>query len=130
MMEYVPAIVGYVTPLSGRPGDTLEFKVSSRADLPFEARVVRIDCCDPNPAGPGMKLAPVAMGVEGRYPGKEQPVYPGSCAWGAVPSLGDATALRVRLAVQPTLDRDATQVLWCLQDAAGRQGVWLGLRRG
>ncbi|GAB1576281.1 N,N-dimethylformamidase beta subunit family domain-containing protein [Bordetella petrii] len=130
MMEYVPSIVGYVTPLSGRPGDTLEFKISSRAGLSFEARVVRIDCCDPNPAGPGMKLAPVAMGVEGRYPGKEQPVYPGSCAWGSVPSLRGATALRVRLAVQPTLDSDATQVLWCLQDAAGRQGIWLGLRHG
>ncbi|MEP4198374.1 MAG: N,N-dimethylformamidase beta subunit family domain-containing protein [Aliishimia sp.] len=47
-------LLGYVDRLSARPGDTLEFKVSSRADKPFQARLVRSISADPNPAGPGI----------------------------------------------------------------------------
>ncbi|WP_223427689.1 N,N-dimethylformamidase beta subunit family domain-containing protein [Tateyamaria pelophila] len=47
-------LTGYVEQLSGRPGDILEFKVSSRLASPFNARLVRSISADPNPEGPGI----------------------------------------------------------------------------
>ena len=47
-------LLGYVDRLSARPGDTLEFKVSSSATKPFNARLVRSISADPNPEGPGI----------------------------------------------------------------------------
>lgn len=48
------SLLGYVDRLSGRPGDTLNFKVSSLATSPFEARLTRSISADPNPDGPGV----------------------------------------------------------------------------
>jgi len=47
-------LLGYVERLSARPGETLEFKVSSVATKPFNARLVRSISADPNPDGPGI----------------------------------------------------------------------------
>jgi N,N-dimethylformamidase len=47
-------ITGYVEQLSGRPGEALEFKVSSISNKPFTARLFRSICADPNPDGPGI----------------------------------------------------------------------------
>jgi N,N-dimethylformamidase len=47
-------LLGYVDRLSARPGETLEFKVSSVATKPFNARLVRSISADPNPDGQGI----------------------------------------------------------------------------
>lgn len=47
-------LAGYVEQLSGRPGETLEFKVSSLSNKPFTASLVRSISSDPNPDGPGI----------------------------------------------------------------------------
>ncbi len=47
-------LLGYVDRLSARPGQTLEFKVSSVSKTPFNARLVRSISADPNPEGPGI----------------------------------------------------------------------------
>ena len=47
-------LLGYVDKLSARPGETLEFKVSSLSDTPFSTRLVRSIGADPNPDGPGI----------------------------------------------------------------------------
>ena len=47
-------LAGYVDQMSGRPGETLDFKVSSLGDTPFEARLYRSISADPNPAGMGI----------------------------------------------------------------------------
>ncbi|WP_227268451.1 N,N-dimethylformamidase beta subunit family domain-containing protein [Roseobacter weihaiensis] len=47
-------LLGYVDQLSARPGDTLDFMVSSVSTKPFEARLMRSISADPNPAGPGI----------------------------------------------------------------------------
>lgn len=49
-----PSILGYVDRLSARPGEVLEFKVSSASMEPFNARLVRSISADPNPDGPGI----------------------------------------------------------------------------
>ena len=48
-------LIGYADRLSVRPGETIDFKVSSQGPAPFEASLVRIVCADPNPAGPGIQ---------------------------------------------------------------------------
>ncbi len=104
------ALVGYLDRLSARPGEAVAVKVSCTADGPYEVDLVRIIHADPNPAGPGMKLRPVACGFAGSYPSRVQAVVPGSygvvAADLAVPEGG---AIRVR--VRPGVLRTPQPVL-------------------
>jgi N,N-dimethylformamidase len=129
-LKNLPAIIGYVTPFSGRPGDNLSIKISSQAGRDFSAEVVRIDCCDPNPAGPGMKLVPVDFALQDHYAGSEQPAYSGSCAVGLLPPLDGVRQLVVELTVQPTLISGEMQTLLSLQNETGTRGLAIGLRNG
>ena len=73
-------LIGYGDRLSVRPGETIEFKVSSQNPAPFEASLVRIVCADPNPAGPGIQEATVAADFAGSYPSRAQAIAQGSHA--------------------------------------------------
>ena len=88
-------LIGYADRLSVRPGETIEFKVSSQDPAPFAASLVRIVCADPNPAGPGIQEVPVAADFAGSYPSRAQAVAPGSygrvAASGPLGSLDDLT---------------------------------------
>ena len=53
-------LAGYADKLSVRPGETIRFHVASQVTEPVAARFVRVICADANPAGPGIKLEPVA----------------------------------------------------------------------
>jgi N,N-dimethylformamidase len=125
-----PGIVGYVTPWSAHVGQDLAFKISSRGARPFTARIVRIDSCDPNPQGPGMKLVPVDAQLEDTYAGQEQPVFPGSCAYGPMPALKDIRRVTLDLTLQPTLVGVSLQTLVALQNHDGTHGVAIALTCG
>ena len=73
-------LIGYADRLSAGPGETVEFKVSSRSGQPFEARLVRVLCGDPNPDGPGIKEVPVPSGFEGSWPSHPKDAHLGSFA--------------------------------------------------
>jgi N,N-dimethylformamidase len=73
-------LAGYANRLSVRPGEAIEFKVSSRSSAPYSARLVRVVSADPNPAGPGLREEPVVSSVERTYSSREQPVHLGSFA--------------------------------------------------
>ena len=125
-----PAIVGYVTPWSAHAGQELAFKISSRGSRAFTATVERIDCCDPNPDGPGMKLVPIDVQLEKTYPGLEQSVFSGSCAYGPMPVLEASQHVRLDLTVKPTLEDASLQTLAALQNRDGTNGVGIALTRG
>ena len=95
-------LIGYSDRLSAGPGETVEFKVSSRSDRPFEARLVRVICGDPNPDGPGIKEAAVASEFEGSWPSQAKDAHLGSYARvdGAGPA---AEATTVAATIWPTL---------------------------
>ena len=95
-------LIGYADRLSAGPGETVEFKVSSRSGQPFEARLVRVLCGDPNPDGPGIKEVPVPSGFEGSWPSHPKDAHLGSFARvpGARPEGG---AMTVVATVWPTL---------------------------
>ncbi|CAB3866304.1 N,N-dimethylformamidase beta subunit family domain-containing protein [Achromobacter denitrificans] len=127
-----PPILGYVTPLSAQPGQTLSFRISSAGGQPFTARVLRIHCADPNPDGPGMQLEPVDFPLQASYAGREMAVHPGACALAALDpaAQGDAKHVELRLLTKPTRVQGGPQVLASLQDASAGQGVALALEDG
>ncbi len=126
----LPAVIGYVTPLSAKPGETLEFKISSLGDRDVAAKVVRLDCCDPNPLGPGLKSVDVEFGLKQRYPAREQQTHLGSCAIGPIPTKPEFRELTVELIVKPTLFSSLDQTIFSLQNSDGSKGVALVLSDG
>jgi len=125
-----PPILGYVTPLSAQPGQSLSFRITSAGNQPFSARVVRIHCADPNPAGPGMRLDAVPFALDAEYAGREQDVHPGSCAIARLPGLKDREHIDVRLRIKPTLVAHPMQTVCSLQDASGQDGIALAIEDG
>lgn len=73
-------LIGYADRLSLRPGETINFKVSSTGPDPYEARLVRIICGDPNPEGPGIKEEEVEADFAGNHPSRPQDAVQGSYA--------------------------------------------------
>ncbi len=71
-------LIGYTDRLSARPGDTVEFKVSSDSEHPFSADLIRVICADPNPEGPGLIEHDVPIDFGGAFPSRVQPFHPGS----------------------------------------------------
>ncbi|UVK54486.1 N,N-dimethylformamidase large subunit [Mesorhizobium sp. AR02] len=126
----LPAVIGYVAPLSAKAGEVLEFKISSAGNRDVAASVVRLDCCDPNPVGPGPKSERVEFGLEQRYRAIEQKAYLGSCAIGPIPRRPEAQALVVRLIVQPKLSGAFSQTIFSLQNSDGSKGLALVLADG
>ena len=83
-------LAGYADKLSVRPGETIRFQVASQVTEPVAARFVRVICADANPAGPGIKLEPVASQPKQMAAPAKQTVPRGSYA--VVPDA--AAALR------------------------------------
>ena len=73
-------LTGYADRFSVVPGETIAFKVSSTASTPYQARLVRVICGDPNPAGPGMQEEDLSAVFAGTYSSRLQPVPLGSYA--------------------------------------------------
>ncbi len=95
-------VAGYLDRLSGRPGESIAVKVSSAAGARYAADLVRIIHADPNPAGPGLKLEELAFDFAGDYPGRVQPIHPGS--YGVVDAaLAVPEGGTIRVRVQPGL---------------------------
>jgi N,N-dimethylformamidase len=121
-------VTGYVDRWSVRPGETIRFMISSRGGAPYRARLARVFCGDPNPAGPGYREQPVPCAIAGEHQGREQPVHPGSRAM--VPAL-DLAGGAVSLALTfwpslPELTRPQTLLHW----QGGGVSLRLLLRQG
>ena len=107
------SLAGYSDKLSGRPGDEINFMVSSQLDAPYEARLFRSISADPNPAGAGL----VEHGCETffpdqKFPSRRQSFHPGSHLLSVAPLvLGAQRAISMSLLVYPTLQTPATQTL-------------------
>ena len=105
-------LVGYADRFSVAPGETIAFKVSSTSAEPYQARLVRVICGDPNPAGPGIRERDVPAPFAGPYPSRAQRVPLGSYA-----RVADAPALRNLATIT------ATAIIWPTTPGKGRQGI-------
>ena len=103
-------LIGYADKLSGRPGEKVAIKVSSELGGTYRAELVRVISGDPNPAGPGVRTAPVAAAFEGEYPARPQRAHLGSHM---------TAALRGPLPPRFTL----RTTIWPTTPDKGRQGV-------
>jgi N,N-dimethylformamidase len=106
-------LLGYTDRLSARPGETLEFKVSSRSDQPFSARLFRSISADPNPEGPGIIEEDASLYfTPNSVPSIHQPFFPGSYGITKAPVLVPAEMPVVLAAtIYPTLRVDHRQTI-------------------
>ena len=117
-------LIGYTDRLSGRPGDTIKFKVSSRHHAPYQAALVRVICADPNPAGPGMIEEAVDSEINGAWPSRLQPFYPGSYGSAAVDDLFHAAGGFALVAtIWPTTPGGGRQGILSCRNTSGGNGV-------
>lgn len=120
-------LTGYSDRWSAGPGDTIIFYVSS--ELPeYTAALVRLIHGDDNPRGPGPKEVPVASALAGRYPGKFQPIYPGSYVRVDRPAAFDAAqGFTVMTWVKPSAPGRGLQGIFSQWDAVANRGFGLFL---
>ena len=125
-------LLGYVDRWSVKPGGTVTLRVASANNAPFETRIARILCGDPNPKGPGYREIAMPHATDGAHPGKEQVTHLGS--WARIPSVNlapAAQALTLAVTIWPTTPGKTRQgvVSWTGADgtalvlAIGRDGA-------
>ncbi len=104
-------LLGYVNHLSARPGETLEFKVSSVSDAPFSARLVRSISADANPQGPGIIEQDASdYFLRQEFPSVHRPFFAGSFAIAKRKISANRGACLVFSAnIYPTLHKDQRQ---------------------
>ncbi len=71
-------ITGYLDRFSHRPGEEFSAYVSVRDGGAYRARLVRVVCGDPNPAGPGMRIEDLSGVFDRTVEGRRQAITPGS----------------------------------------------------
>ena len=122
-------LIGYVNKLSARPGETLEFKVSSTFNAPFEASLVRIRCSDPNPEGPGIRETSVEASFTGKYQSRIQNIN--LVSYGLVDSaavLKSLDSFTVSAIIWPTTPKKGRQAIIAWGDQKRSGGV-LGIEK-
>ena len=111
-------LIGYSDKLSGRPGDIINFKVSSQLNAPVEARLLRSICADANPAGMGI----VETNCDDffspqQFTAKNQPFHPGSYARTISPLQQHADdTIQISVTVFPTLLTKGIQTIVSIGD--------------
>jgi N,N-dimethylformamidase len=119
-------LTGYADRFSVVPGETIAFKVSSTASTPYQVRLVRVICGDPNPAGPGMQEEDLSAVFAGTYPSRLQPVPLGSYA--RVPSaapLQGLTSFSLGATIWPTTPQHRQQGILARYDPVQGTGFAL-----
>lgn len=124
-------LLGYANRLSGRPGDEIEFKVSSTFTEPYEADLIRVTCADPNPEGPGIRYEEVPASFTGRYPSRAQEYQVGSYVKithnGGIAVTESFTLVA---AIWPTMAGRGEQVIFDGYDPGVQKGIALYLDHG
>ncbi|NRF67753.1 N,N-dimethylformamidase large subunit [Aquincola sp. S2] len=116
-------ITGYSDRLSACAGESIAFKVSSLSSRPYRAKLVRIAHADPNPAGPGFKVEPLAEVFATERPSVAQPLRSGSCGRVArMPLVGLGGGLSVSVRIMPTAPSRGEQCVLSHGDPAS--GGW------
>ena len=102
-MIHVP-LAGYTNKLSGRPGERIDFKISSQSNSPVKAQLFRSISADPNPTGAGL----IEENCDNIFPvhtfiGQNQKFYPGSYGKTSRPlKIRSENELKIILSVWPT----------------------------
>ncbi len=112
-------LIGYTDKLSARPGDTISFMVSSTDKQPFTVQLVRIISADPNPEGAGIIEQKIVSPINGDYPSRVQPFYPGS--YGNIKNAAAITgdgSFTLSANIFPTLPGGTEQTVLAIDNAS------------
>ena len=124
-------IIGYTDRFSVEPGESINFKVSSTSGSPYNARLVRVVSCDPNPEGPGIIEHAMDAAFTGSYPSRIQAVHLGSYMrvhnTGILDDLGSFTLCAT---IWPTTPSRDLQGIISRYDPQQKQGFALGINEG
>lgn len=106
-------LLGYTDRLTVGPGETIEFKISAQGNAPYTAQLVRLINGDRHSSA-RIKELEIESPVNGRYPGREQRIFPGSCVvveafQPATPLDKDRTNLDARGALLFNEDRPTSE---------------------
>ncbi len=115
-------LIGYADRMTVRPGESIGFHIASRLEGPFQARLVRVICADPNPEGPGMQEEAVTADLAPSYRADWHEMPRGS--YMAVPgaeALGRHGKLSLSVTFWPSLPGVGAQALFTLGAADGRR---------
>jgi N,N-dimethylformamidase len=96
-------IVGYTDKLTVRPGETIEFKVSSPVGGSYRAQLVRLIDGDSHSARSGFSEHEVEADVNGVYRGRPQDVDLGSCVIAETADSWLAGSFTLAVTFMPTL---------------------------
>ena len=118
-------LVGYADRLSVAPGETLRFMVSCYVPGSYRADIVRLICGDESERGAGFKEEELETAVSGEYPGREQPVHPGSYA--IVPEVPALESFSAQVLIWPTLPQLGRQAIMGTWNEAQASGFALGV---
>ncbi len=119
-------VTGYADRWSVKPGETIRFMISVLKGGDYTARVARVQCGDPNPAGPGYRETPMPSPLDGMHAGIDQPVRLGS--WVEVPrvDLDNTGPVGLVATVWPTLVSKPDQVVLAWAGAGGSLALGIG----
>ena len=124
-------LAAYADQMSIRPGQTIRFHASSHVVDPIEARIARVICADPNPAGPGIQLAAPETSLQALQAAKPETVPTGSYAFakgaGEYLTKRSVQTLTIVCRVKPTLLGKQQTILSLAKGGKDASGVWLSL---
>lgn len=118
------ALTGYGDRWSVKTGGTIRFMISSAYDREFALRFVRVECADPNPAGPGYAETPMPTDLDGVHQGHARAVTLGS--YGTAALQIDAGALTIVATVWPTTPERGVQGIVTLDFGGTRLALCVG----
>jgi N,N-dimethylformamidase len=106
-------LAGYSDRLSARPGQTIEFKVSSQTGKPVEAWLTRSISADPNPEGVGIvELNADKFFHPIQFFGHFQEHHPGSFGVSVAEHLFDLSdGFQLGATIFPTIEKDCPQTI-------------------
>jgi N,N-dimethylformamidase len=123
-------IVGYSDRISAAPGDTVRFMVSSEAETPYRADIVRLVSGDLHPDGAGFKEEAIGTAVDGDYPGRRQVAHAGSFVHVPADARFDLSSFTLQAFVWPTTPDKGRQVVLGRWSEAAQAGYALVIEDG
>lgn len=122
-MKSQRSVIGYCDPLTVRPGESVDFKVSATGTSNYKADLVRIRNADTLTPANRFSEKVLPSSFSGHYPGRQQEIYPGSYI--EVPDspaleLGDSFTLAIY--IWPTTALKGRQHLLSRWNERDRQG--------
>ena len=123
-------LLGYCDEIRVRPGQTINFKVSSEDAGAFRLDIVHVRSGDDTPSGPGLKERVVDAAVNGSFPARYQWTQVGSYVAVENTAPFALQSFTLQCFIWPTLLEKEDQVLMGAFNRADKAGYALALENG